>query len=42
MWHRNDKAHQRWRLHHTDDGVAIVIESVATGHALDILEKTDE
>ncbi|MFE8018221.1 RICIN domain-containing protein [Streptomyces antibioticus] len=33
---RTEKANQRWRLHPTQDGAAYVVESVLTGHVLDI------
>ena len=36
MWSRHGQEHQRWRLRPTVDGAACFIESVHTGHVLDV------
>ena len=41
MWTPHAEAHQRWRLHPTEDGSAFVIQSVLTGHVLDVPEGSE-
>jgi len=41
MWTRHGQSHQRWRLRPTDDGAACFIESIRTGHVLDVPWEAD-